>query len=232
VTAARQIYAGIRNAVSGAQYHDGLPPGSELGGWNFGIAPLSATNVPFAQIFQTVFGKSWTWDQFDWSSDLSTMDAALGPMVNATSTDLRAFQAAGGKIVLFQGLADGVQPYTMSQKYWDGVERSMPGEPAKFARLFNAPSMTHCSGGDGPNVFGNILENPFAGDPTRDLLSAVEAWVEKGTAPDSMLATKFTGNDVTKTVQMVRPLCAYPKVLKYSGSGDPNLAASFACALP
>lgn len=108
----------------------------------------------------------------------------------------------------------------------------MPGEAPKFARLFNAPGMTHCGGGDGPNVFGNDLAHPFAGDPARDLLSALEAWVEKGSSPDTILATKFTGNNLANAVQMVRPLCAYPKVPKYNGAGDPNAAASFSCALP
>lgn len=232
VAGARQIYGGIRNAATGAQYHDGLPPGSELGGWNFGVAPLTASDVPFAQIFQTVFGKGWTSEQFDWAGDLATMDSALGPMVNATSPDLRSFQSAGGKIVLFQGMADGVQPYTMTQKYWDNVDRAMPGEVGKFARLFNAPGMGHCGGGDGPNVFGNDLNNPYAGNPAKDLLSAVEAWVEKGTAPGEILATKFANNTTTQAVQIVRPACAYPQVLKYRGAGDPNAASSFTCSVP
>jgi feruloyl esterase len=230
VTAAKKIYAGVKYASTGQQYHDGLPPGSERGGWNFGIAPPNAPML-FPQIFQTVFGSSWTPGNFNWNSDLTTMDTALGPMVNATSPDLRAFEAAGGKIIHFQGLADGVQPYTMSRKYWDSVEKFMPGEQGKFARLFEAPGMVHCSGGDGPNVFGNTLSDPYAGDPTKDLLSALEAWIEKGIPADTMIGTKFANNDPKQAVQMTRPLCAYPKVLKYT-SGDTNHASSFACALP
>ena len=232
VEGATKVYAGITNAVTGERYHDGLPPGSEQGGWNFGVIAPTVPNVPFAQLFQTVFGTAWTYDQFDFADDLQTMDNTLGPMVNAIDPDLRQFRDAGGKIIHFQGMADGVQPYTMSQKIWDRVEAIMPGQSSQFARLFNAPGMAHCSGGDGPNVFGNELDNPFAGDPNRDLLTALEAWVETDVAPDNLIATKFVDNRVTNDVEMTRPLCAYPKVLKYNGTGNPNVEDSFTCAAP
>ncbi|MBT2302501.1 tannase/feruloyl esterase family alpha/beta hydrolase [Variovorax paradoxus] len=232
VKGAKQIYAGVLHKLTGQTYYDGMIPGSETGGWNVGISPPSATNVPLPQIFQTVFGPSWTAEQFDFGADIDTMDWALGPMVNAMSPDLSAFQKAGGKIIHWHGMSDGVLAYTMSQKYWDSVNKQMPGESQKFARMISAPGVNHCGGGAGPDAFGGLLSHPFAGDPKRDLLTAVQAWVEQGTAPDGLITTKFVNGDQKQGVQLTRPLCAYPNVLKYNGTGDPNNAASFSCGAP
>ena len=84
-------------------------------------------------------------------------------------------------------------------------------------RLFMVPGMGHCSNGEGPNVF--------------DMLGALEQWVEKGSAPQSVVATKFNKNgDATSGVARTRPLCAYPQVAKYKGSGSIDEAANFSCA--
>lgn len=235
VTGAKQVYAGVVHKLTGQTYVDGEVPGSESGlGWNVGISPTTATNVSLPQIFQTVFGPNWKPSQFDFGADIDTMDWALGPMVNAMNPDLSAFEKAGGKIIQWQGMADGVYPYTMFQKYWDSVSKQMPGESQKFARLVNAPGVGHCGNGPdaGPAQFGGLLSHPFAGDPKRDLLTAVQAWVEQGTAPDGLIATKFVNGDQKQGVQLTRPLCAYPSVLKYNGTGDPNNAASFSCGAP
>ena len=76
------------------------------------------------------------------------------------------------------------------------------------------PGLYHCSGGPGPNVF--------------DALTPLVAWVEAGVAPETIVAAKF-GNTTPPTVQMTRPLCVYPKIAKYNGSGNPNVATSFTC---
>ena len=76
------------------------------------------------------------------------------------------------------------------------------------------PGMYHCSGGPGPNVF--------------DALTPLVTWVETGTAPETIAATKFV-DDTPPAVQMTRPLCVFPKVAKYTGSGSTNIAANFTC---
>jgi len=76
------------------------------------------------------------------------------------------------------------------------------------------PGMFHCAGGPGPNVF--------------DALSPLVAWVEKGVAPETIIATKFV-NDTPPAVQMTRPLCVFPKVARYNGNGSPSIAANFTC---
>jgi feruloyl esterase len=81
-------------------------------------------------------------------------------------------------------------------------------------RLFMVPGMGHCGGGDGPNTF--------------DVLAALEMWREHGHAPDSILASKVADGQVVRT----RPLCPYPQVAKYKGTGSIDRAESFACTAP
>jgi len=83
-----------------------------------------------------------------------------------------------------------------------------------YARLYMAPGVYHCSGGPGPNVF--------------DVLTPLVTWVETGVAPETLVAAKFS-TSTPPTVEMTRPLCVYPKVPRYNGSGNTNVAASFTC---
>ena len=98
----------------------------------------------------------------------------------------------------------------------------------KFYRLFMVPGMGHCSGGEGPNVFGQGGGSGLKADPEYDTLLALESWVEKGTAPEQFIGSHV--DQKTKTTTMTRPLCPYPKVAIYKGSGDQNEAANFTCA--
>jgi feruloyl esterase len=100
-----------------------------------------------------------------------------------------------------------------------------------FYRLFMVPGMGHCNGGIGANVFGNgRTEAGAIADPERDLVSALDRWVETGVAPDHFIGTGKVVDDPTKV--LTRPLCAYPKTARYRGAGDVNTAANFSCAAP
>ncbi len=99
--------------------------------------------------------------------------------------------------------------------------------------------MGHCLGGAGPNFFGQLdfsldpkLQHAStATDPQHDISSALEQWVETGTAPDSITATKYVDDfNPAQGVKMTRPLCPYPQIAKYKGAGDANDAANFVCA--
>ena len=81
-------------------------------------------------------------------------------------------------------------------------------------RLFMVPGMGHCGGGEGPNEF--------------DGLTALERWVEKGKAPDQIVASHLTSGRVDRT----RPLCPFPQVAKYKGTGNIDDAANFECKAP
>ena len=97
-----------------------------------------------------------------------------------------------------------------------------------FYRLFMVPGMGHCGGGSGPNVFGNgSTVTGAANDPERDLVTALDLWVDKGVAPDHFIGTGKAVGDPAKV--LTRPLCAYPKTARYNGSGDINDASNFTC---
>jgi hypothetical protein len=106
----------------------------------------------------------------------------------------------------------------------------MGAEPTElFVRVFMAPGMQHCAGGPGPDVFGQPGTNSES-DAKGNIRLALEKWVENGTAPSTIIATKYLSDDPSKGVKMTRPLCAFPQAAKYKGSGDPNDAANFVCA--
>ena len=97
--------------------------------------------------------------------------------------------------------------------YYEGVVKAMGGlaSTRDFYRFFAAPGMGHCAGGPGPNQF--------------DAIGALEQWVEKGTAPDKLIATHSTNGKIDRT----RPLCTYPLVARHKGTGSIDEAANFAC---
>jgi feruloyl esterase len=85
-------------------------------------------------------------------------------------------------------------------------------------------------GGEGPNGFGGGQGRPApVVDADHDVLAALAQWVETGTAPEKLIATKYQDDDPTKPVVMQRPACPCPKRARYAGSGDTNAAASFVC---
>jgi feruloyl esterase len=93
------------------------------------------------------------------------------------------------------------------------------------------PGMTHCYGGAGATSFGAVGQQiPPVRDAAHDIQTALETWVERGTAPAQLTATKFTDDQAaTRSVKLTRPLCLYPTVPRYKGTGDPNDATNFAC---
>jgi feruloyl esterase len=69
-------------------------------------------------------------------------------------------------------------------------------------------------------------------DAENDIMGALAQWVEKGVAPDKIIATKFKNDDRSQGVARTRPVCPYPQVAKYNGSGSIDDAANFVCANP
>jgi feruloyl esterase len=118
-------------------------------------------------------------------------------------------------------------------------ERRRPGlgghEAIKdFYRLFMVPGMAHCSGGPGANAFGQLgaPNGPNPSDATDDILTALDQWVERGEAPDKIVATKYVNDTPAQGVAFQRPLCPFPQFAKYKGQGSTTSAASFACVKP
>jgi feruloyl esterase len=133
---------------------------------------------------------------------------------------------------LYHGWCDAAIPAQNTIDYYRSVAARL-GEKtaASFVRLYMAPGVQHCGGGAGPNVFGQ--GGVPQSDPEHDLAAALERWVEQGIAPGPIIATRYKkGNDPASGVLRSRPLCPYPQVARFNGSGNPDEASSFACAAP
>jgi feruloyl esterase len=236
VQAVKKLYEGPRNSA-GKQIFAGLEPGSEFL-WGFLVAgPGTFLGGDFFKYI--VFdGKDWDWHNMNLDSDVATAESKLSADIDNRNGDLSKFAGRGGKLIMYNGWADALIQPGNAIEYYDGVVKASGGGADKFARLYLAPGMGHCSSGPGPNAFGGTRylnagqPNPPTLDPEHDVISAVMAWVEQGKAPGAIVATKFKDDDAAKGIAMQRPLCPYPQEAKYKGSGDTNDAANFSCAAP
>lgn len=228
VEAARKVYAGVPPELIDRTKGHGALIGSEVNWVNDYISYWSqrsyAQDLFRYQVFWPAAGPDWKWTDLDFERDSRRigMHAALS---SAADPDLRKYAALGGKLIVYWGLRDHL-PEEITD-YYETVERVMGGRAATqdFFRLFMVPGMDHCSGGSGAFAI--------------DYLEYLEAWVEKGQAPDRMVGAHVPGLSWRDAfylefplrqgtpVQFTRPVFPYPLRAKYKGTGDPNEAASF-----
>jgi feruloyl esterase len=234
VAALKSIYAGPRDA-KGKQIIPGFTPGGETGpggwsAWITGAAPASGQQFFFStQAFKNMVYNDPNWDykSFDLERDGKLADEKLAPVLNATDPNLKAFSAHGGKLILYHGWNDAALPPVNTINYVQNVAATLGRKQANgFIRLFMAPGMQHCAGGPGPDSFGQMV-NKAQSDPQHDLTLALERWVEQGVAPEQVIATKRQGANAAAA--RTRPLCPYPQVARYKGSGSTDDAANFSC---
>ncbi|HMD99354.1 MAG TPA: tannase/feruloyl esterase family alpha/beta hydrolase [Terriglobia bacterium] len=238
--ALKKIYAGPHDSA-GHQLFPGYLPGGEEGpgGWGIWITG-SAPGRSLMSFFGVGYFSEMVYEKADWDYKTFDVDAALklaeaktAHALNATDPDLKPFQTHGGKLIVYHGWADAAIPAPNSINYYASVVAAM-GQPDtdSFLRLFMVPGMQHCTDGPGPNSFGQAgSPTPTPDDPDHNAYTALELWVEKGVAPSRIIATKYVDDsNHAKGVKMTRPLCPYPQVAKYKGSGDTNDAANFVCA--
>lgn len=152
--------------------------------------------------------KDYDWHGFDLDKELAIADKAG---IDVLTYDLSAFKKHGGKLFLYHGLADSTIPFGHTVDYYNQVLKTMGKNQDDWFKLYLEPGMGHCSGGPGPDQFNKM--------------GVIERWREANQAPDTVIASHVTGS----TVDMTRPLCAYPKVPVYSGTGSTNDAANFSC---
>ena len=199
-----------KRVYKGPGFFPGYEYGSE-GGWNGTLrTPVNVANDSYRYL---VFNNpNWDYKTFD-VKDVALFDKTAGPLMNSTDANLKPFFDHGGKLLMYHGWADPGIPAANSLEYYGNVVKAVGGESkAKNSiRLFMLPGVGHCSGGDGPSTFG--------------ALGALDQWRDKGKAPDSIEASHSTQGVVDRT----RPLCPYPQVARYKGTGDTNVAANFAC---
>jgi feruloyl esterase len=218
VDVVRKIYGGPRNSA-GEQLFPGPPLGSELNWdmWIVGQGAAPSGKTPYSDqilkymAFEAAPGPQYDPLSFNFDVDVPKL-ATQANLFNATSPDLHAFQARGGKLLMYHGWADSeISPYA-TLKYYDDVVKTMGGQTQTddFFRLFMIPGMYHCLGGPGA-------------DPRDNMFAAIENWVENGIAPDELLASHITNGTVDRT----RPIYPYPKIAKYTGTGSPDDATNF-----
>lgn len=215
VDTARRVYASPTNPATGRAI-TGLLPGSELGWTDLGWTG-SARDTGDHQLKYLVYGDpDWTVDDFDFTTDVAKAELADADTLNALDPNLRAFIEGGGKLIQYHGWIDPQISPANSSQYYERVVDLFGSRDAIHDnyRLFMAPGMGHCGGGPGPNSF--------------DAVSALEAWVEQGIAPNSLEAVHQTQGVTDRT----RPLCPFPEVAVYSGTGSTDDAANFSCRAP
>jgi len=194
----------------------GLERGSELGWTDLGWS--SSARATGLDQFRFLVFKDPGWDvgRFNFAADIVRADDVDNDTINALDADLRPFIDRGGRLIQYHGWSDPQISPGNSVQYYQRVLAALggPGKVQGSYRLFMAPGMGHCGGGEGPNTF--------------DMIGALEQWVEHGKAPDQVIASHATSGNVDRT----RPLCPYPQVAAYRGPGSTDEAASFVCKAP
>ncbi len=198
--AIKRAFAGPKNAY-GTQVYPGFL-------YDSGIASTNGIPGLLAMGERGIFGPYPTATTID--VDKEALHAS-DPLVESASTNLATFSGSGGKLIFFHGNSDPWFSPLDTLGYYRSLAADNGGSEkvAEWSRLFLVPGMSHCGGGPSLDHF--------------DMLTAVVNWVEKGTAPDAIIATgkAFPGRS--------RPLCAYPKHAQYNGSGDTQDAKNFRC---
>lgn len=225
--AARKLYTGAKDS-SGKPFFPGYAPGAEAisGTWELWLTTDKAQHGKFAtEYFRYLVHNdpAWTLAKFNLEKDYEAARQRTRAQLDADNPDLSAFIGRGGKLILYHGWQDAAIAPENTINYYEAVRAKNPAQAASSVRLFMVPGMSHCLAGPGPNAF--------------DVLGALDKWRSGGPAPEQMTATKFD-NDIfgylglPAKAQRTRPICAYPKVARWTGLASTDDAANFRCVEP
>ena len=231
VDAVAKIWSGPDHVV-GPGYDPGIERGGETLGWpGFitgsapGLGSHTSLGLPFFKYF-IYDDPNWDFHTFDFATDAPIVDnkmvsgQTMAQVLNAVDPNLEPVKERGGKIIHYHGFSDPDIAPRNSINYFLSVvgaqaeiagPRNALAETQDFYRLFMVPGMNHCGGGPGANTF--------------DTLTALKNWVERGQAPQRIIASHFTNG----AVAFSRPLCPYPQVAQWTGTGSSTDAANFVC---
>jgi len=229
------IFSGARNTAGTALYASfPFDPGVKSSGWaiwkNFINVTLGATATPYifttppVQVGQNELQAFLT--NYSMDNDAPKISATSGPfaesamqfMTPPNPADLSRLKGRGAKLMIYHGTGDPIFSSDDTAAWYTALRQANGGDASNFARYFEVPGMNHCSGGPTTDSF--------------DMLSALVAWVEKGSAPDRVVASVRTNNadlPAAWSTTRTRPLCVFPKVARYSGAGSLESADSFVC---
>ncbi|KAF4555404.1 Tannase and feruloyl esterase-like protein 2 [Elsinoe fawcettii] len=207
----------------------------------------SAPNPLGLQYVQYFLLNDPTWDYRDFSLATVQLAERVDPGdATADDFDLRPFKERGGKLLMYHGLGDSFISTGSSEVFYNNVRRTLLPQGATvddFFRLFFVPGMLHCgqtsdvasapwyfagAGQAGDLAQDGVFSVPGFVDPKHDALLALMEWTEKGTAPDSLIATRFRNDSVTAGVERQRPICVFPKQARFRG-GNANDAENWVC---
>jgi feruloyl esterase len=213
VETARKMYAAARNPRTTEEIYPGLEPGSELG-WaiHAGPQPLSFAVDGFKYV--TFQDPNWDFRTLNLDSDVVFADKVDDGATSAMDPNLSEFFGRGGRLLMYHGWSDPNIAPLNTVHYYQSVLKAMGGTATASIRLFLFPGMGHCGGGEGPNTF--------------DAMGTLAEWFEWADAPSQLVASHLANGVVDRT----RPICAYPQVAAYKGSGSVDDAANFVCKAP
>ena len=215
----RAIYNGV-SGPDGRVILPGFPAGSEMQ-----LAALTAAPQPFPVALtyysMLVFGDrpDWDWKTFDYVRDTEAGRAYGAHILDVPADGLGAFFARGGKLLLSHGWNDGLIPAWNSLLFYRQLYHDIPRDQAQQQlRYYIVPGMDHCSGGEGVSQF--------------DTLGVIDDWASTGQAPHRIVATRGpAAPNAPAREPLSRPLCPYPLIARYDGSGDTAEASSFECVV-
>jgi feruloyl esterase len=240
-TVIAKLFAGATTSA-GAKIYSSFPydngfSSTDFASWKFTV-PILLDSGAVGLVFQVPPEDPTTFNgqTFALNANVDTMvskinatnatytESAMSFMTPPHPTDLSVLKNRGAKLMVYHGTADPIFSSDDTTAFYEGLRAANNGDASNFARFYRIPGQSHC--GDGPST------DQF------DMLTPLVAWVEQGQAPDSVIASvRGPGNPAGANADVpaswsatrTRPLCAYPKVARYNGTGSIETAASFSC---
>jgi len=243
-TVMANLFAGARNSAGQALYSgfsfDAGISGSNWAAWKQGnsiqLDPaalafvFTTTPQPASAITSlTAYGLAFNMDTDApkiFATDATYTESAWSFMTPPDETNLGTLKGRGAKLMVYHGTSDPVFSSDDTTDWYQRLAAANGGDASNFARFYPVPGMNHCAGGPTADQF--------------DMLTPLVAWVEHGVAPDSVVATARGPANAVPNAEVpsdwnaaghdrTRPLCAYPKNARYTGTGNINDASSFSC---
>jgi feruloyl esterase len=205
-----QYYEGPKNPRTGAHIYHGQPKGAELdmvrGG---GVNPAGvAVDMYKYAVFQD---PNWDWKTLDYDKDIDKADKVVDPLFRAYPNQIAEYLKKGGKLLIHMGGTESFDGSDIIDLVNDAAKQAGPKYKDSI-KLFEMPGMNHCGGGLGCDQF--------------DKIGTIDSWVTEGKTPERIVASKLANGQPVRT----RPICAWPLVSRYKGSGSEDDAASYVCA--